>query len=372
MKHLFTGPLLLIAVFASACSEQPGTTEVAAAGGVSAVTTISVVMSNLNSPRGLGFGPEGALYVAESGSATINGPCIPFMEGPMLATRCYSGTGAVSRWWKGRQERVVSGLPSSVIVESGAAAGPQDISFQGRGNAYVPIGLGGIPALRPDLGPHGPLLGTLIRITPNGAWSVVADIAAFEGAHNPAGGMIDSNPYGVLAEGGRNFVVDAGGNSLLQVDAKGQVSLVAVFPSTPAPPPFNQADAVPTKIERGPDGSLFVSTLTGLPFVDGAAGIYRIVPGQAPQLVEGGFKMITDFAVGPDGSLWVVQFVTTGFPPIGPGSLVRVAPDGTRTVVLADLMQPTGVAVGRDGSVYVSNGGTSSGMGEVLKIQFQD
>src|SRR5215207_10808798 len=59
---------------------------------------VSVVMHGLDSPRGLAFGPEGALYVAEAGTYEINGPCVVVARG----TNCYSGTGAISRLWKGQ------------------------------------------------------------------------------------------------------------------------------------------------------------------------------------------------------------------------------------------------------------------------------
>ena len=36
-----------------------------------AQTTVSVVMSGLDSPRGLAFGPEGALYVTEAGRGAV-------------------------------------------------------------------------------------------------------------------------------------------------------------------------------------------------------------------------------------------------------------------------------------------------------------
>jgi hypothetical protein len=54
---------------------------------------------------------------------------------------------------------------------------------------------------------------------------------------------------------------------------------------------------------------------------------------------------------------------------LGPGVLIRVAPDGTRTTVLAGLDRPTSVAVGTDQALYVTNHGLSVGGGEVLRLE---
>lgn len=372
MQRSLRPSLIPLLLFAAACTERTELTGPGADGApvALAAVTSTVVMSGLNSPRGLAWGPDGSLYVAEAGTNEVNGPCIPFMEGPNLNTRCWSGTGSVSRLWKGRQERVVSGLASTVILETGFAAGPQDISLLGKGNALVAMGYGGDPAQRPDLGPGSHVLGTLLQLRPSGGWRIVADVAAFEGAVNPAGGPVDSNPYGVLAEAGISYVVDAGGNSLMAVSANGDISLVVTFPRVPVPPPFSLADAVPTKVVRGPDGALYVATLAGIPFLMGTAAVYRVVPGAPPELFAGGFKMITDLDFGPDGSLFVVQFDTAPIFVGAPGALVRITPDGTRTTLRGDLFQPTGVAVGLDGSVYVSNRGTATGTGEVIRVTF--
>ncbi len=51
------------------------------------------------------------------------------------------------------------------------------------------------------------------------------------------------------------------------------------------------------------------------------------------------------------------------------GALIRVWPNGKQTVVASKgLVTPTGVAIGKDGSVYVSNYGTSAGKGTVVNI----
>jgi hypothetical protein len=54
----------------------------------------------------------------------------------------------------------------------------------------------------------------------------------------------------------------------------------------------------------------------------------------------------------------------------GPGRVVRVRPDGTRSVVLGGLMRPTSIVLDDDGALYISNRGTSVGTGEVLKVTF--
>lgn len=329
-----------------------------------ASATTSVYLDGLDSPRGLAFGPEGALYVVETGNATINGPCMTVARGQS----CYSGTGAVTRYWKGRRERVVSGLPSIYNPATLDITGPHDIAFLGRGNAAVSIGWGADPALRSGLGALGANFGHLIQLSASGQWRSVADISAVEIAENPAGGPQDSNPYGVLNEAGRRFVTDAGGNSLIEVGANGATSVVAVFAPLPAPPPFNQSEAVPTEVQRGPDGALYVSTLSGVPFVAGNAAIYRVVPGQAPVVYAGGFKTITDFAFAPDGGMYVLEYASAPVFFGGPGRLIHVAPGGARTVVTAALSFPTGVVVGPDGAVYVSNNGSQPGIGQVLRI----
>jgi hypothetical protein len=279
-------------------------------------------------------------------------------------SRCYGASGAVSRYWHGTQERVATGLPSYAGSDN-EATGPHDISFQGRGGAFITIGLTGDPrVVRDGFGPGGDLFGTLVQAPASGRWRVVADISAYEVTANPDGNVIDTNPYGVLAEPSKHIVTDAGGNSLLQVGANGDISTLAVFPARPA----RSTDAVPTSVVRGPDGAYYVGELTGVPFAEGAARVYRVVPGQAPTVFLSGFKTIIDLTFGPDGSLFVLQHATGATFFGGPGQLIRVAPNGTRTVVVNDLSRPSSVVVDDDGTIFISNRGTSVGTGEVLRI----
>jgi hypothetical protein len=229
------------------------------------------------------------------------------------------------------------------------------------------IGLGGDPTtVRSALGPVGALFGTLVHVAASGEWKPIADVSAHEVSENPAGGPVDTNPYGILAEPGARIVADAGANALLRVAANGDISTLGVFPSRPVA----STDAVPTAVVRGPDGAYYVSQLTGVPFTDGAAKIFRLVPGGSPEDFLVGFKTVIDLDFGPDGSLYVLQHATGPFMS-GPGKIIRVAPDGTRTDVAPSvvLTRPTSIVVAGDGSIYVSNFGTSVGTGEVLRIE---
>src|SRR3954468_18602186 len=106
--------------------------------------TVEVVASGLANPRGLNFGPEGGLYVAEAGTGGT-GPCIINSNNQFV---CYGETGAITRITVAgapSQSRLVTGLPSLAAppgaTGAGAAAlGPHDVEFQGHGNGFVTIG----------------------------------------------------------------------------------------------------------------------------------------------------------------------------------------------------------------------------------------
>lgn len=331
--------------------------------------SVTVVMSGLDNPRGLTFGPQGALYVAEAGRGDLgegegDGPCVQ----PGAVQVCYGATGAVSRLWRGDQERVATGLPSYATA-AGRATGPHDIAMLGVGSAHVTIGMEASPVLRDELSktqPEWAGFGRLVHMSASGEWRFVADIGAYEKEVNPDPRAIDSNPFGLLALPGRHIVADAGGNSLLEVAANGDISLLAVLPPVPQ---ANDRDPVPTSVVLGPDSAYYVGQLTGAPFRDGAASVYRVASGEAPQVFRSGFKAIIDIAFDSEGNLYVLQHATGETGLAGPGMLIRVAPDGTRTTVLSGLDRPTSVAVGPDGALYVTNHGLFVGGGEVLHIE---
>ncbi len=143
---------------------------------------VSVIMSQLDSPRGLAWGPGGALYIAEAGSNVASTTCATVARG----TNCYSGTGAITRLWHGRQQRVVTGLPSFFNAAANDIGGPQDIGFGFFGIPHVTIGWGAAPDARAALGALGRGFGSLLTVLPNGRWVVASDVSQFEAENNPA------------------------------------------------------------------------------------------------------------------------------------------------------------------------------------------
>ena len=154
---------------------------------------VTVVMSGLDNPRGLAFGANGALYVAEAGRGGLG------MEAPFCFTggagglRCYGATGAISRLWHGQQQRVVVGLPSQARrVDGGNAIGPHDVAMMGNGigSAHVTIGWMQAPGLRDQLiAAGGPAeladFGWLVHVLPNGGWRQVARSRRLRGGGQP-------------------------------------------------------------------------------------------------------------------------------------------------------------------------------------------
>jgi hypothetical protein len=154
----------------------------------------TVMATGLDNPRGLAFGPDGAIYVAEAGRGGASTLCMP-NPGGAPGTRCYGPTGAITRVVSaGVHSRVLAGLPSLAGPTGAGATGPHDIDF-GFDRAFVTIGSGGDPALLAPFKAAGiDTLASLLMISYTGQITPVADFGAYETANNPAGGARISRP----------------------------------------------------------------------------------------------------------------------------------------------------------------------------------
>jgi hypothetical protein len=362
-----------------------------------------VVASGLDSPRGVSFGPDGALYVAEAGEGGEGPPCY---QHPTLGTSCYGLTGGVTRidLTAGTSERVMDQLPSALAATD--ILGPSDVAVGDTGELFVTIGLGTDPALRAGLGsPYTDLVGW---VTSNTLDAQIADISGFELANNPdgdqPGSRVASNPNSLALKDGAILVADAGANTMLRVE-DGAITVVAVFPirfvdEPPSPPDPEESPSatgaspdqsstallaspsgspgaeqipmqpVPTSVAIGPDGAAYVGLLTGYPFPVGGASVMRIENDRPPTVYAEGFTNVIDLAFGPDGTLYVLEIAHNGLLTAdGVGGLWSVQPGGGDPVFLTDeLLWPGGVAVDSDGAVYVAQCTVCPNEGTVVRL----
>jgi len=335
------------------------------------LVTSTVVTTGLDNPRGLTFGPDGTLYVAEAGLGAGNGSggfgvgvgltgSITAISNPASSTPTAS--------------RVVTGLASIGDTMFGfpEVQGADGISFHGTNELYT-IMTESTQGINQPTAPGVDQFGQLLKVTlPSNNFQAIADVGNFDynwtnqnqnASFAPSGQFPDANPYGVLAQSGVQYVVDAGANTLDEVDANGSIKIIAYFLNPPV------RDAVPTSVVLGSDGYLYVATLgSGVP---GQASIYKVNPNlpgiqflDSSNVWASGFSSITSATFGP-GGLYVTEYDS--------GNLIRIPLNsdgtaGTPTTLISSLKNPTGVTVSPDGSIYISNNGISSGGGEVLRI----
>jgi len=342
-------------------------------------TTIQVVASGLNAPRGLVYDRRtGQVLVAEAGvAAGNNGPCAAGEGGTEL---CYGATGSILDYstFTGRTRELFTGLASESDTGKTFVLGLHDISLSD-GKLSGVFGLLGTPTTRTGLGPGAVDMGQLVNFGWDGKVKPVADIASYE--TSVYGTDQESDPYGVATgdfgtyianAGGHAVFGNVGGNDLLKLTRGGKLATVAAFPQrVPAENPKDIVESVPTDVVRGPDGAFYVGELTGYPYYVGEARVWRVVPGHAPTIYAQGFTNIIDLAFDSHGRLLVLEIAKNGLLATDQtGAIIRVDRHGQQTLLASTGMtNPGGIAVVNDNTFYVTNNTSGvGGDGQLLKV----
>jgi hypothetical protein len=186
-------------------------------------------------------------------------------------------------------------------------------------------------------------------------------------------GRKDSHAFSVAAyRNGSWLVADAAGNDIVKVNRKGKVSTVAVLPPQPLKITAENVGAlgvpadcfvgltynfepVPTDVEVGPNGYLYVSTLAGGPEVGARSSVYRVNPRNGhSKLLATGFAGATNLALFK-GKIYVAELF---------GGQISVIRNGAPAKYLA-LPGALSVEAGR-GHLYAGTG--VAGPGSIVKI----
>lgn len=322
----------------------------------------TVLVSGLLQPRGIAFGSDGMIYVAEAGT----GGDTDFEVEPGVVVK-NGFTGRISKVDPdtGARTTVADGLPSQASPELGEAVGPADVAFIGSTLYYLQTH-GGAGYGFPD-NPTG-----IYRIDSSGNEHLVANIGAFNIA-NPTDAISDGsqadievggNPYAMDVQGGNFYVTDGNHNHLLRVGTNGSITKIAEFPDHP----------VNTGLDFGADGYAYASYLGQGPFMpeDGKVVKVNLTTGVITELASGQ-PWLTDVEFGPGGKLYATQFndvPALSDDAIGPfkGTLLTVnTATGAMTPLVTGLSFPTFVEFNGD-TAYVSNWSVTP-MGEIVKIE---
>ncbi len=330
-----------------------------------------MVASGLNNPRLLTISSTG-IYVGEAGFGG-SGPCHTGGDGTKT---CYGTSGSITRIAGGHQGRILSGLPSFAPANGSQAIGPNEPMRSGK-KLLISFGLDAAPAVKAGLPAKGRYFGSLTVATKrHGSWNhlkLLANLAKYERLHDPDHLGKDSDPTGYVKRGKKIVIADSGGNDVLSVKrSNGKIRVVTVFGNRTVHNPFGPGtipmETVPTATAIGPDGALYVSELTGFPFVPGAARIFRIAGG-VRTVYATGLTNVTDLAWA-GGKLYAVQISDVGLlneTGLPSGSLVQVHHTGSPTTVKDNLPAPYGVAI-HNGSAYVTTCSVCKGGGQVVRF----
>jgi len=325
---------------------------------------VSVFATGLNNPRGLTFGPDGYLYVAEGGlggANSSNGSCDQVI--PPIGPYTGDFTASISKISpSGVVSRIADNITSSQTSpgSGGLVSGVADLTFIGN-TLYALVGGAGCSHGFPN-NPNG-----IFRVN-NGSLDLIADLSDWSLNHPVANPEEDDYEpdgtwYSMINVNGKLYAVEPNHGEMVKVTTSGNISRVIDVSAT-------QGHIVPTAVAY--HGNFYFGNLNTFPVVPGSSGIYKVTPSGQIQKRESGLTTVLGLEFDNQDRMYVLEMSTVpGDPTPNTGRIVRIQPSGQQEVLVDTLFFPTGMTIGPDGALYVSNKGFGPpvpGFGEILKV----
>jgi hypothetical protein len=327
-------------------------------------TNVSVFASGLNNPRGLKFGPDGFLYVAEGGTGGSQSTVGQCTQVPTVGPYTGGFTGRISKIsHNGSVSTVAEKLPSdqTIKAQGSLVSGVADVAFID----------GVLYAITSGAGCSHGLAGTnneVIRVHENGTWNQVANLSAFQKGHpvanpEPDDFEPDGTWYSMVSVDDLLFAVEPNHGELDVITQDGGIFRLADISRT-------QGHIVPTALAYH-DGDFYVGNLDRFPIEGDTSKIMKITPQGQVTTVYIDFATVLGLAFDSKGRLYVLENTTGNpFPTPKTGTILRVDGKNKYTTIASGLFLPTAMTFGPDGNLYVSNVGFGGppGAGQVLKV----
>lgn len=284
----------------------------------------------LRFPGALALAADGALFVVDQSDSVVR-VLVPRGAAPRSGGVAVAGHQPFPRAEGVSVSRVVSGMTGPVYFR-----GPTGLAHDGRGNVVVAT-----------------WDGTIRRLAPDGTLTTIAGADASGSADGPGDEARFNSPWGVAVDAeGAIYVADRENHGVRKVATDGSVTTL-----------LTSADGLhhPRSVALEGDGNLLIASSQALWRLDLDDGTVT--------LVHSGSPFIEAVAVGADGS----AFFTSTPRPGETADVMELSPDGVVSVVFSDIAgrfggvfstSLQGLAVAGDGTLYVAD----RGFGRLVRI----